>query len=208
MNWVSLLCCLLATAVAGADPFLFLEDRGEPEGWLIPPGAHTYDLMVDTQGMDWSMASMVIDIEAGEVWQHLLGWDYPPNPGSVWEWPSLEWDSFVTFPEAYPNTLSSQFFGFIVGGSFQSATTGGEPIMWVDLTTNQEGPYILARLTVTEDFVGQIRGNAYFSETGWDRYPFSFWIPEPGTLAGLIPLAALAARRARVALAPCGQRGS
>jgi hypothetical protein len=208
MRNILLVVTLLATPVAGADPFLFLEDRGEPEGWLIPPGAHTYDLMVDTQGMDWSMATMIFDIEAGEVWQFPLGWDGPPNPCAFSEWPSLEWDSFVTFPEAYPNTLSNLFFGFIVAGSFESATTGERAIMWVDLTTNQDGPYTLARLTVTEDFVGRIDGTVWFSETGWDQYPFSFWIPEPGTLAGLIPLAALAARRARVALAPCGQRGS
>jgi hypothetical protein len=205
---LALTALLLLAPIAGADPFLFLEDRGEPEGWLIPPGAHTYDLMVDTQGMDWSMATMIIDIDAGNVWEHPFGQDFPPDFSSWYNYPSLEWDSFVAYPEAFPNTFFGEYFGFVVAGSLYSATTGEGPIMWVDLTTNQDGPYVLARLTVTEDFVGQIDATAYFSETGWDPYPFSFWIPEPGTLAGLIPLAALAVRRARVALAPCGQRGS
>jgi len=196
MKCTVLLVTLIAAPVVTAGPYVYLEDLGSfPE---YPPGLHTYDLMVATQGMDWSMASMAIDIEAGEIWEHPFGWDGPPGLPTYFEFPDIAWDTFVTFPEAFPNTFFGEYFGVIVSGSFYSATTGEGPIMWVDLTTNQDGPYVIARLTVTEDFVGRIEGAAYFSETGWDPYPFSFWIPEPGTLAGLVLLARLAIRRARM----------
>jgi hypothetical protein len=191
-----LACCLLVTPFVYGDPYLFLEDRGEPAGWPIPPGLHTYDLMVDTDNMDWSIAAMSIDIGVGEVWQHPGGWDGTPDPFGF-DGESTAWDTFVTFPEAFPNTLSPYAFGFILSGSFSSATSGGEPIVWLDLTDNRDGPYVLSRLTVTEDFVGRIYGDTWFSDTGWQQYPFSLWIPEPGALAGLILLACIATGRAR-----------
>jgi hypothetical protein len=192
---------LLLAPIAGADPYLFLQDRGEPSGGFIPPGAHTYDLTVDTQGLDWARTGMIIDVQSGELWQHPLGMDRAQPWSPEGEFLDVYWDTYVTAPGSYPNTLDG--YGDVIFGSFEDGW-----LLWGDIPLDYDGPYVLARLTVTEDFVGRVYGVACFSETGYEDYPYSLWIPEPGTLAGLIALAALAARRGRVALAPCGQRGS
>lgn len=190
MKIAFLICSLLLTPLVYADPFVYLFDAGSTP---YVPGHHTYDLAVDTRGLDWARSYMWIEIQTGSLWQFPFGSDRAPRYNPWDEFPESRWDTFVTAPGSFPNTTSA--YDDIVTGTFDTATSGEFPLVWGDIPLDRDGPYALARLTVTDDFVGRIHGASWFSETGYQDYPFSFWIPEPGTLVGFALLVACAARR-------------
>lgn len=187
------LCAILAAgfvAAASADISTSLVEV--PNG--LGAGSATYDLKVTVSGGDdWTSTSMKSSISGGTYYNDALGGNSQPNPALFPFAPNLQWDTFATQPEGWPN----------VGGQGAGIGFAGTPVFgntsidatWFDTPTNGgDGTFTLARISVQglqAGWVLKLDGAHTTVKGGATLYPYSFTVPEPSTL-GLLVLGGLA----------------
>ncbi len=113
-------------------------------------GYRTFDLQV-TCTEDWSFASLLIEMDEGSIYQDAAGTDLKPNATLFGAYPTLEYDTYIT---ANGHSLSVLGGAREIGGSELQFDTDEIDITWFDLSQNDTGTFVVARVTVTDDASG------------------------------------------------------
>lgn len=165
----------------------------------LGPGTATYDLVLTVTLNDmWTSTSMKATLSGATFYHHPLGSNTQPDPALLVAFPALAWDTFVTCPDGWPNTLGQGLIpGFAGVQNFGATTTEAT---WFDTPPNGgDGTWVLARLTL-KDLAGawtlKAEG-AHSTIKGSMLIPFSLTVPEPGGLAVLAFGAVVLARARR-----------
>lgn len=174
---------LVVANVAGAAAVSSWTAQGEKVA-----GYNTWDLKA-TSSTDWTNARIDVVLTNGTFYNDGFGGDTQPNPAFVAVFPSLQWDTFVTLPESYPNQAAiGNAPGIELGGKVFSATE--LRATWFDSLTNPAiTDKVIARLTFSSNANGTITGKLYDNATQGVGTPFEYTIvngqivPEPATMA-------------------------
>ena len=149
------------------------------------PGYHTWDFVVSTDS-DWTNAFIDIQLSSGHIYQNVYGNNSPPNPAFILFpiFADLQWDTFVTLPESYPNISAEGNHPFIVDANLVVTPTYLH-ISWGDSVVNPPvAGKAIARLTFSDDARGTISGRVYDFDTQGIGVPYNYdLIPEPATMA-------------------------
>ncbi len=167
---------------------------------VMGPDYYTFDLGV-TASTEWSstfaQATLTACPECCTFYDDPMGGDGPPNPDLFDYFPTLEFDSFYTWGEKFPNT--SEY-----GDPHFVDEVVNEPCyreaLWFDTWPNGgEGDWVIARYTVfcaDECDPGYLHlEGASVGEHPLVPFAFNIRIPEPGALALLGVGLALVRRR-------------
>lgn len=196
MNRVSARACA-AAIVALATGEISTSLVPVPNG--LGPNSLTYDLTVHVSGGDnWTSSSLKGDPIGAEFYQDWVGGNTTPNPSLFPLSPTLEWDTFVTQPGAWPNTPTQ---GAAVGGTINMSKTFIDAT-WFDTPPNGgDGDWVVARISLVNlqpDWSLSVQGAHSTIKGGAQLFPYSFVVPEPGTGALLILCVLLARRAGRI----------
>jgi len=166
---------------------------------------NVYALRITTDAT-WTNQHLTLDLTQGSIYQDSFGGDTQPNPLFFSAAPTLQYDTFFTIPQGYPNTAGVGTSSSIAGNVSPSSTH-----LFVDWSapagsTNVPGVYTVAQLTLTSNAVGSYSGIAYDVPTAGVGVGYSGIIgaaaPEPASLAAFsLGTLALLARRKRKASA-------
>ncbi len=120
-------------------------------------GYRTFDLQVTT-GSGWTNSRLDLTLSAGTLYQDALGGHTAPNPALFGMFPSLEWDTFVTSADGYPNP----------GGTGQPSLVGTTVmtdqqmgVSWFSAAGAGAGTHTIARLTFSNTAQGQFTGMSF-----------------------------------------------
>lgn len=110
----------------------------------------TFDLQVQVQdpAEDWCAAMTENVLTAPGVEFFLHGLDlhgFPPDPGHFFIYPAVEFDSFWTTPELFPNTDNGGYFAFFDGSRTARRL---ENSCWGDIDDTGAGTFTIARFTI------------------------------------------------------------
>ncbi len=117
-------------------------------------GFSTYDLQVTTAtGADWVSSALLIELTQGSIYQDLAGTERAPNPLLLNEFPSLEFDTYLT---ANGNPLVIGDRAVTLGGNKLQFDTTEIDITWAGFTSNDIGTLVIGRVTLSDDAAGSI----------------------------------------------------
>jgi len=166
-------------------------DAFEAGGW------ETYDLVVHVDADDaWTTAYALATADL--FWDHLQGGD-TADPGNFGYFGLLEYDTFWTSSEDYPNVdTGGTDTTFAPGNPLQNTATVKEAEWYVDPVEPNvgSGDWTIARYTVATGQTLCVEGNLYYTSTLGEPQPYAVCVPEPASL-GLLGLGALALIRRR-----------
>lgn len=149
----------------------------------LGPNTATYDLVVVISGGDhWTATSMDATVTGGKFLFNATAPGATPNPAVFPLFPSLQWETMFTAPEAWPNTAGQgaapAFAGPKVLEEQKISAT------WFDTPPNEgDGTWVVARLSVEVGFGWQLSvGGMNTTVKGQGTlYPYQFYVPEPST---------------------------
>jgi hypothetical protein len=183
----------------GPEP---VNGTGGGYGYLPDSGQLYYNfrLVIDVVDDDWNSIELNLGLDHATFYQDPLGDDYPPQPAFLSPNPDLEYDSYFTVPEGWPNSEAGEYPGFYPPAPTWTSTTVSA--RWFDTTSNfGSGTWYLASFTVIPDpgyetsWLSYCWGSHYQTSTPGIPYDFSFFfqgsVPEPGS-AALLAIATVA----------------
>ena len=123
-------------------------DLTEIDNAALLDGYTTYDLNVTTD-TDWNSAAMLLQLNAGSLYQHELGAAAGPADQAMIDLvPALAFDTYVT--------------GYVIGGAGDLGGTGMAftndrlDVTWYNVTPDDVGTFPIARLTLSDDADGSM----------------------------------------------------
>ncbi len=180
-HWYAIYECPVAP---GSDPQH--PDVNDGTYWVV-------DLMVDISGGDdWTATQAEIVLgtcpDDGTFFEHALGDDGPPNPALFGYLPALEYDSFYTTPDSFPNPGSGH------GPSFADihSETCSKDATWFDTANTGDGTFLIARYTLHDESglscCVHLSGATTLVSTGGQLHYWGFWFPfPPATIHNVYP---------------------
>lgn len=180
---------MVSAASAGVSFYVDAYDNG------LVAGTMTYDLHAVIDGDRYQAHEIATTLDTGTLYSHPFqtAGALPPNAAFIPSFPDLAYDSFLSTPYDYPNP-DTAINGASTPGTTEDATgiNGG---IFVAGNTAIDGDFVLVRLTVSADAVGEAVGRVVTTEN-LAGYDYVIPIPEPGSLA-LLALGGLALIRRR-----------
>jgi hypothetical protein len=185
-----------------------LTDLAVPPGEWVAAGYVVYDLVVTVGGDDgdrWTMATAYADLVGATFWEHPMGGDTQPDPDLFADYGLLQYESFWTSSEEFPNAdldPSTNATMLAPGSPLKLTDTERDAEWYVDPTEpscSGDGSWTIARYAVLPTSPWQlcITGEMYLASTGGMAYPYSVpCIPEAGSL-GLLALGGVLLTRRR-----------
>lgn len=173
----------------------------------LGPGFLTYDLVVHVSGEDhWTSTSLHGSVVRAKFYHHWGGGNTQPNPHYFPYFPELQWDTFITTPEGWPNTPTQGQPPGCAGLCTMTATQ--IDISYFDTPPNNgDGDWVVARISVEPlgpAWQVKLWGAQTTVKGQATLYPYSFTVPEPSGLLLLAASAGLAALRRMVRVLPEG----
>ncbi len=129
----------------------------------VLPGYSTFDLKVEST-LDWTQAQIIATLTTGSFYQDPLGSNTTPNPMFFPLVPTLPYDTFVTVPDAYPNTNAQGSTS--VAGAAVNILPGQRPVVfsgtqldiaWFSTVLGEVGTWTIARITISDDATGELK---------------------------------------------------
>lgn len=152
------------------------------------PGYVTWDVAISSTS-DWTNGRLDLVLMSGTIYNDPWGSDVQPNPALFAFVPTLEWDTFVTLPESFPNIDS---VGNLPAIELSTKVFGDTQlyVIWFDSMDNPPvDNKVVARLTVSRAAQGTLSGKMYDADTQGVGMPFECafvhggpLFPEPATL--------------------------
>ena len=169
-------------------------------------GYETWDLVISSSS-DWTKARLDVVLTSGTFYTDHYGTDAQPNPALFVFVPALEWDTFVTLPESFPNTESMGDIPCMLIHDKVFDDTELH-VTWFDSIVNPPvHDKVIARLTISCGAQGTLTGRIYDAETQGVGTPFAYaLLPEPATLILAAVGGQLLVSRRRIPYRP--ERGS
>ncbi len=134
-------------------------------------GYVTNDLMMETT-TDWLSAILiVIPDQTGQIYQHPLGGDGPPDSSRIGANPLLIWDTFVSGGEATDHSVaftSSISCGGLTDydGAPRQSDANAVALLYYTTDTDDIGELLMARITLDENATGSWLFMAWTVEGG------------------------------------------
>ena len=194
----SVLCC---AALAAADIAVQLAEVDtadaaglsdlavDPNVWAAA-GYVVYDLEVVVSNDDsWTVATCDANLTNASFWDHPMGGNLP-SPDSFGYFGLLKYDSFWTSSEEYPNADVDPLkvaTSFAPGSPLVNTDIEREAEWYVDPDDPQvgDGTWVIQRFCfLPSDTPWQlcVEGEVFVKSTGGTPWPYSFCVPEPGSL--------------------------
>jgi len=137
--------CVSSARAALSAAFVAVDNSAVLDGYV------TQDLMVSST-TDWGSAQLLVTIEpGGEIFQDALGSDFAPNPALFPNFPTLEFDSYLTANGGQP-FIAGQAVD--LGGDVQEFSSTHIDITWLNTALTDIGTFGIGRFTLSDNAVG------------------------------------------------------
>ncbi|MEZ6192262.1 MAG: hypothetical protein R3C45_13365 [Phycisphaerales bacterium] len=113
-------------------------------------GYVTQDLMINTDS-DWGTAQILATLTAGSIYQDPQGSDYAPNPALFPNFPTLEFDSYLTGNGEQPFIAGE---AVDLGGDALEFSDSHIDITWLNTLSTDIGAFTIGRFTLSDDAAG------------------------------------------------------